>query len=181
MKIMFLKFSSAEWRRFCKSLCWRPLSFVFRSVFFPPKLEIKVIKTIFLTSTILFPRLYQFDRLSDHRTFQTCTVVCIMSTILLRHQGVNTLRPRENGRHFADDIFKCIFLNENVWIPINVSLKFVPKGPINNIPTLRQIMAWRRSGNKPLSEPVMLRLMTHICVARSQWVKLFFGHSLFSI
>ena len=45
-----------------------------------------------------------------------------------------SLRPRGNRRHFADDIFKCIFLNENVWISIEISLKFVPKGPINNIP-----------------------------------------------
>ena len=45
----------------------------------------------------------------------------------------NTLRPRQNGRHFADDIYKCIFLNENVWISIKSSLKFVPKSPINNI------------------------------------------------
>ena len=43
---------------------------------------------------------------------------------------VNTLRPRQNGRHFADDILKCIFLNENVSIAIKISLKFVPKGPI---------------------------------------------------
>ena len=50
--------------------------------------------------------------------------------------GFNTLRPRQNGRHFADDIFKCIFLNENVWIPIEISLKFVPKGPVDNIPAL---------------------------------------------
>ena len=48
----------------------------------------------------------------------------------------STLRPRQKGSHFADDIFKCIFLNENVWIPIEFSLKFVPKGPINNIPAL---------------------------------------------
>ena len=45
----------------------------------------------------------------------------------------NTLRPRQNGRHFADDIFKYIFLNENAWISLKISLKFVPKGPINNI------------------------------------------------
>ena len=49
---------------------------------------------------------------------------------------LNTLRPRQNGRHFADDIFKCIFLNENVWIAIKISPKFVPKGQINNIPAL---------------------------------------------
>ena len=83
---------------------------------------------------------------------------------------INTLRPRQNGRHFPDDIFKCIFLNENVWISIKVSLTFVPNGPINNIPALVQIMAWRRSGDKPLSEPVMVSLLTHICVTRPQWV-----------
>ena len=49
---------------------------------------------------------------------------------------VNTLRPRQNGRHFPDDVFNCIFLNENVWFSIEISLKFVPKGPINNIPAL---------------------------------------------
>ena len=52
---------------------------------------------------------------------------------------VNTLRPRQNGRHFPDDIFKCIFFNENISISIQISLKFVPKGPINNIPALVQI------------------------------------------
>ena len=48
-------------------------------------------------------------------------------------QTFNTLRPRQNRRHFTDDILKCIFLNEYVWIPIEISLKFVPKGPIDNI------------------------------------------------
>ena len=85
---------------------------------------------------------------------------------------VNSLRPRHNGRHFPDDIFKRIFLTENVWIPITISLKFVPKGPINNIPSLVQIMAWRRPGDKPLSEPIMDSLPTHICVTRPQWVKI---------
>ena len=83
---------------------------------------------------------------------------------------VSTLRLRQNGHHFPDDIFKCIFLNENVWISIKVSLTFVPKGLINNIPALVQIMVWRRSGDKPLSEPVMVSLLMHICVTRPQWV-----------
>ena len=83
----------------------------------------------------------------------------------------NTLRPRQNGRHFPDDIFKWIFLNKNVWISIIISLKFVPRGPINNISTLVQVMAWRRTGDKPLSEPMMARLPTHICVTQPQWVK----------
>ena len=68
----------------------------------------------------------------------------------------NTLRPRQHGRHFPDDIFKCIFLNENVWTSTQISLKFVPKGPIDNIPALVQIMAWRRPGDKPLSEPMLI-------------------------
>ena len=77
-----------------------------------------------------------------------------------------TLRPRQNGPHFADDIFKCIFLNENVWISIIISLRFVPTGPINNIPALVQMMAWCRPGDKPLSESMMVSLPTHICVTR---------------
>ena len=90
----------------------------------------------------------------------------------------NILRPRQNGRHFADDILNSIFLNENVGIPIKISLKFVPKGPIDNIPSLVQIMAWHRPGDKPLSEPMMVRLPTHICVVRPQWVILKQLHAL---
>ena len=91
----------------------------------------------------------------------------------------NTLRPRQNGCLFADDIFKRIFLNENVWISITISLKFVPKGPMNNIPALVQIMAWHRPGDKPLSEPMLVGSMTHICVTRPQWVNLInFNHSM---
>ena len=91
------------------------------------------------------------------------------------HWAFNTLRPRQNGRHFADDILRCIFLNENVWIPIEISLKFAPKGPIDNNPALFQIMAWRRPGDKPLSEPMMGRLLTHICVTWPQWVNSLFA------
>ena len=82
---------------------------------------------------------------------------------------INSLRPKQNGRHFAD-ILKRIFLNENIWIPIRISLNFVPKCSMNNIPALFQIMAWRRPGDKPLSEPIMVNLPAHICVTRPQWV-----------
>ena len=82
----------------------------------------------------------------------------------------NTLRPRQNVRRFTDDTFKRIFLNENVRISIKISLKFVPQVPINNIPALVQIMAWRRPGDNPLSEPMMVGLLTHICVTLPQWV-----------
>ena len=107
--------------------------------------------------------------------FRSSHIACLVTlhcediTWALWH--LNTLRPRRNGHHFADDIFKRIFFNENVWISINFSLKFVPRCPINNIPALVQIMAWRRPDDKPLSEPMMVSLPTHICVTRPQWVK----------
>ena len=101
-------------------------------------------------------------------TFRKRCVTKAVSSHDLNHQGrnnsetlrnggthVNTLRPRRNEQYFADDIFKRIFFNWNVWISIKISLNFVPKGSINNIPALVQIMAWRRSGDKPLSEPMM--------------------------
>ena len=80
------------------------------------------------------------------------------------------MRPRQNGCHFPDDTLKCIFLIENVWISIEISMRFFPKSTIDNIPTLVQIMALRRPGDKPWSEPMMFNLLTHICLTWSQWV-----------
>ena len=85
---------------------------------------------------------------------------------------VNTLEPRQNGRYSPDHIFKWIFFNEIIWISIKISLKSVPRGPINNMPALVQIMAWRRPGDKPLSEPLMIILLTYIWVTRPEWVEL---------
>ena len=84
----------------------------------------------------------------------------------------NTLGQRQNCGHFADDIFKCIFLNKYAWILLKISLKFVPKGLIDNIPSLVWIMAWRRRGVKPLSEAMMVGLLTHLCDTQLQWIKL---------
>ena len=118
------------------------------------------------------------NELQPIRNSDTCTVISITGlknwTPLHFHHCcqiiLNTLRPRQNGRHFADDTFNRIFVNENVRISINISLKFVPKGLINNIPELVQIMAWRWPGDKPLSEPMTVSLLTYICVTRPQWV-----------
>ena len=71
---------------------------------------------------------------------------------------------------FQTTFLNCIFLNENVRIALEISLKFVPRRLIKNIPALVQIMAWRRPGDKPLSEPMVVSLLTHICVTRPQWV-----------
>ena len=68
---------------------------------------------------------------------------------------VNSFPLGQNGRHFPDDSFKHIFMNEKFFILIRISLKFVPTGPIDNKPALVQLMAWRRPGDKPLSEPML--------------------------
>ena len=54
-----------------------------------------------------------------------------------------------------DDIFNCIFWTRDDRIQIEISLKYVPRGPIDNKPALVQVMAWRRKGDKPLTEPMM--------------------------
>ena len=76
---------------------------------------------------------------------------------------------QDKGRHFPDDIFKCIFLK---WKGI-ISLNFVTKCPIKNFPVLVQIMAWRRSGDTPLSEPTTVSLLTHISDTRPQLVNIY--------
>ena len=79
---------------------------------------------------------------------------------------MNTLRPRQNGRHFPDGIFKWIFLNKNVWIWINISLKFFLGGPINNVPAFVQTMAWLHYLNQWWPG-----LVIHICTTRPHLVK----------
>ena len=79
------------------------------------------------------------------------------------------------GRDKVNAIWQTTFSSAFSWMNMfefwfKSSLKFVPKGPINNIPTLVQKMAWRRPGDKPLSEPMMASLLAHICVTRPQWV-----------
>ena len=68
---------------------------------------------------------------------------------------INTLRPRQNACHFADGIFKCILLNEKVWISFKTSQKFVSKVRINNIPAYSSLV-----GAKTLSESMMVRLLS---------------------
>ena len=53
---------------------------------------------------------------------------------------------------------------------MKISLTFVPKYPIHNILALVHIIAWCRLGAKPLSEPMMVSLLTHICITQPQWV-----------
>ena len=61
---------------------------------------------------------------------------------------LNPLRPRQNYNHFVD-ILKC-FLNENARLSTKISLDIVPQNPFHNVSVLVQIMAWRRTGDKPI-------------------------------
>ena len=77
-------------------------------------------------------------------------------------KGVNTLRSSQNGRHFSDDILKCIFLNENVRISIKIWMKFVLKGS-----GIGSDNGLAPTGDKPLSETMMARLSTYMCHSAS--------------
>ena len=99
-----------------------------------------------------FPGLFRFQ----HRNSEG---VCYLGKLLGRRGScdiakINTLRP-----------------GQNICISIRMALKFVPMGPINNVRGLVQMMAWRLQGNRPLSEPMIVSLLTHICVTRLQWFK----------
>ena len=127
------------------------------------------------------------QNLSD---FCICLFLCVPSSLIFSMYGwyrthllVTCLRSFEMhcdnfmwslthwGRDKMDAISQTTFSRAFSWMKIFDSPKFVPKGSINNIPALVQIMAWRRPGDKPLSEPMMLNLSTHMCVTRPQWVK----------
>ena len=100
---------------------------------------------------------YSFHQIKEHRQSPT--------SYGFQHIEAETRWTPFHRRHF-----EMHFLDWKILIPIKISLKFVPKGPINYIPALVQIMDWRRPGDKPLSEPMMVRLPTHICVTRPQSV-----------
>ena len=76
----------------------------------------------------------------EHRMVHELLDSCTREFSIFR---INTLRLRQNGRHFPGVILNCIFLNENLSIAIGMSTKFVPKTPINNIPSLVQLIACR--------------------------------------
>ena len=86
---------------------------------------------------------------------QTAIQHGIPSSILLTHWGGDNIAA----------ISKMTFSNAFSWISL-----FVPKGPIDNIPALIQIMAYWLVSTKPLSETMMVSLLTRICIAPPQWV-----------
>ena len=68
--------------------------------------------------------------------------------------GFNSLRLRQNG--CQNDIFKCISLNENFWFLNRIALKYVHQDLTINMATFVQIIALHQSGDKPLSEAMLV-------------------------
>ena len=106
-------------------------------------------------------------------TVMLCSIgtQCKLNKINHKWMELNSVEAKAKWPPFFRIQFPTHFVNENVWILIKISLKFVPKGQINNIVALVQIMALRWPGDKPLSEPIMVMLLMHIGVTRPQWVK----------
>ena len=73
------------------------------------------------------------------------------------------------------DNFKCTFLNENDRIPIRISLKFVPRSPVDNKAALVQVMAWRWTGDKPLPEPMLTQFTGAYMRHWGRWVNMVYS------
>ena len=100
---------------------------------------------------------------TNYLCFRPIVYVC-------KHQNNSHKRLTQKWTPFRRQCFQMHFLEWKCMNFAKISLKFVPKVPVNNIPALVHILAWRRSGDKPLSELMMVSLLTQICVTRPQWV-----------
>ena len=112
-------------------------------------LQTMVLLLINLTQCMILVQYYWYDN------------VCMKPS-----NTVEILKPRQNGSHFADDSFKCIFLNDNFQVSNKVWLQCVLEGLIDCKSTLFQIMTWCWTGNKPLSVPMGTKL---ILADREYW------------
>ena len=98
-------------------------------------------------------------KIAINRTYRPCAFIRVWwwknDSYCMVYYSLNTLRTRHNGRHLEAKIFKCILLSEKVRNTMKILLTFVFMGLIDNKLSIIQIIAWQRSGNKPLSEPMM--------------------------
>ena len=91
----------------------------------------------------------------------------LLGNFTISLHGITRMRQKQNGRHFADGIYKCILLYEWYGILVQIWLKFVPRVLFDNKSALVQIMAWHHTGYKPLSEP-MMAYFTHTYMHHTQ-------------
>ena len=76
----------------------------------------------------------------------------------------------QNRRHFADNPLQMHFHHWNKCILIRISLKFVPVNPIDKKSALVQVMVWRRTGGKPLPEPMLTQFTDAYMRHKGIWV-----------
>ena len=122
-------------------------------------------------------KFYQINGIWQYRNFDRINVIgkqkllvshaCTTSDLYLRY----LLKHWGRGKITTICYTRCTnAFSWNVWIAIKISLQLVPKGPINNIFALVQIMSWRWPGDKPLFETTTVSLFTHKCITRLQWL-----------
>ena len=112
------------------------------------------------------PIRFVFGRLQGYTQFKlSCVLVCFRSMSIMV-VSFASLRPRQNDGHWAENIFKCIFLNQNYRILNQISLQFVTCGTTDNDLILVQITAWQRTCDKPLSEPMVSKYKQKIAGER---------------
>ena len=118
---------------------------------------LSIVPSVTHIDEILFRiQIYSIKKMLLNLSSANCWPFCWDLNVFSMGDLTLTLRPRQDGRRFQMDFLEWIFLNEIIWISIKMSLKFVPCDPINNIPALVQIMAWRQPGDKPLSGAMMV-------------------------
>ena len=84
---------------------------------------------------------------------------------------VKSSSPGQNGCRFPDDRFKWIVMDGNFCTLIRIPLKFVPKGPVDSKSALVHVMAWCRTGDEPLHEPMLTKFTdAYICGTMGRWV-----------
>ena len=105
----------------------------------------------FLITIVILGEAFEFKAIS--RGVRICYLPS--HCLEIPHNTIKTSPTEQNGHHFTGNIFKCIFIDENLCILIQISPKFVPKDPIDTKSALVEVMAWCQSGDKPLPEPML--------------------------
>ena len=146
-----------------KSITWTNVDQVLwhMSVIRPQWVNEKFKTNIYKTNIIKSSIQQEINDLVQKRCNSSTSATRILS---LSHSVINSSPPGENGCHFTDDMFKCIFLNGNIWISNKISSKYVPWVLIDSMSALVRTMTWRPPGDKPLSEP----MLTHFTNAYMQ-------------
>ena len=118
-----------------------------------------------LVSSFILKSKYRFPKhCSPHKIQPTNDIHCSWFVMLCCGQMFHdhTLRPRQNVRHFL-----TAFSNAFPWIKI---YECWFKCHWSWFLMVQSTIFQRLFGTKPLSEPMVVSLLTYICVTQPQWV-----------